>query len=377
MNGSPLSVWGFSTPEMDEIFAADRIVEAILRFEAALALALSDAGVAPEAEARAVAEACDVKVGDAEGLLATTWESGTPLLAIMELVQARLSTDDERRWVHYGSTTQDAIDTAHALLTREALDVLASGIAALAGVMRSLVEEHRDQPQMGRTFLQNAIPTTFGLRVAGWLDPALTHLERLRATRGGLAIQFGGPVGNLATFRDGGSAVAAALARRLDLRLSDVPWQTDRTRVRDVVNTVDDAVASLAKVALDVALLAQSGVGEVTTRAGGSSSIPHKKNPIDSVRVLAAADICHGAAAMIRTGRPHELDRSLGSWQAEWAAIPLLFAAASAAVEASNSLLADIEVNQSAMDWKAGEAPTPSTDMVDVVLARYDQVLGE
>jgi len=231
---------------------------------------------------------------------------------------------------------------------------------------------------MGRTFLQNALPTTFGLRVGGWLDPTLTHLERLRATRAGLALQFGGPVGNLATLGDDGSAVVSALGARLELAVPDVPWHTDRTRVRDVVNVVEDAVASLAKVAADVALLAQSGIGEVTTRSGGSSSIPHKKNPIDSVRALAAADVCHGAAAIVRGGRPHELDRSLGSWQAEWAAIPLLFSSASGVIEATNTLLASLEVNASAMNWRAGETETPpNTDLIDTVLARYHQLVGD
>lgn len=378
MTGSPLTLWGFSTPEMDEIFGADRIVEEILRFEAALALSLGDAGVAPEPEARAVAAACEVIVGDAEGLLATTWEAGTPLLAIKELVEARLATDDERRWVHHGSTTQDAIDTAYVLMIKDALSLLDSNLVEIAGLMRSLAVEHRDQPQMGRTFLQHAIPTTFGLRVAGWLDPVLTHLERLRGIREGLAIQFGGPVGNLATLGDDGSAVAAALARRLQLTEPDVPWHTDRTPIRGVVNTVDDTVASLAKVASDIALLAQSGIGEVTSRAGVSSSIPHKKNPIDSIRALAAADVCHGAAAMVRAGHPHELDRSLGSWQAEWAALPLLFSAASAVIDATRTVLDTLEVNASAMDWRAGEeTPALNTDMVDRVLARYSRLLGD
>ena len=377
MTGSPLSIWGFSTPAMDETFRADRIVMAMLRFEAGLAMSLGDAGIAPTAEVEAVAAACDVQVGDAEGLLATTWETGTPMLAVVELVQARLASDEERRWVHYGSTTQDAIDTAYVLLTKDALAILESGLSEVAGKMRTLVVEHRDQLQMGRTFLQNAIPTTFGLRVAGWLDPILTHLERLGETREGLAVQLGGPVGNLSTFGDDGSAVVAALARRLDLVAPDVPWHTDRTRVRDVVNTVDDAVVSLAKVASDLALLAQSGVGEVTTRAGESSSMPHKKNPIDAVRALAAADVCHGAAAMMRIGRPHELDRSLGSWQAEWVAIPLLFSAAAAVVAATTTLVEGLEVNSSAMEWRAGEAAPPNTAMIDTVLHRYSRVVGD
>ncbi|HEX6220998.1 MAG TPA: lyase family protein [Acidimicrobiia bacterium] len=377
MTGSPVSIWGFSTPAMDELFAADGVVSAVLRFEAALALSLSDVGMAPESETQAVAAACEVQVGDAEGLLATTWESGTPLLAIVELIEARLSTDDERRWVHHGSTTQDAIDTAYVLLTRDALGDLEAAVSRLASAMRALVIEHRDQAHMGRTFLQNALPTTFGLRVAGWLDPMLTHLENLRETRDGLAVQLGGPVGDLGAFGENGGAVVAALAKRLGLEAPVLAWHSDRSRVRAVVNTVDDAVASIAKVATDVALLAQSAVGEVTTRAGGSSSMPHKKNPVDAIRALAAADVCHGAAAMVRGGRPHELDRSLGSWQAEWAAMPLLFSAASAVIDAGTTLLESLEVNASAMESRVGEAPGPDTSVIDSVLDRYERLLGE
>lgn len=360
---------------MDEVFGADRVVAAILRFEAALAMSLSDVGMAPEAEARAVASACEVQVGDAEGLLATTWESGTPMLAIMELVEARLSTDDERRWVHYGSTTQDAIDTSYMLLTRDALGLIEAGMAEMARAMRDLVIEHRDQVHMGRTFLQNALPTTFGSRVARWLDPTLTHLETLRETRDGLAVQLGGPVGNLATFGEGGAAVVEALARRLGLAAPDVPWHTDRSRIRVVVNTVDDAVASFAKVAMDVSLLAQSAIGEVTTRPGGSSSMPDKLNPVDAIRALAAADVCHGAAGIVRTGRPHELDRSLGAWQAEWVALPLLFSTASAVVEAMTTLLESLEVDVSAMESRVDADAEAFPALIDVVLSRYDRLI--
>lgn len=374
MTVSALSFWGFSTPAMDQIFDADHIVAAILRFEAALALALSDTGIAPQDEAEAVASACAEPAEDASGLLGSTWETGTPLLAIVDVVRSRLANDDDRRWVHYGATTQDAIDTAHMLLVREALGHLDNEVTGLALVMRGLVEQHRDQPQMGRTFLQQARPTTFGMRVAGWLDPLLTHIENLRVTKSGLAIQLGGPVGNLAEYGPKGTAVVEALAKRLELKAPTIPWHTDRSRVRLVVDVVENSTSSLSKVANDVSLLAQSTVGEVTTRAGGSSAMPNKKNPIDAVRALSAAEICRGAGAIVRGAPPHALDRSLGSWQAEWIALPLLFSSAATVVESVVSLLNSLEVDAATMGSRVEEAPDLDPGLIDGVLERCSEL---
>jgi 3-carboxy-cis,cis-muconate cycloisomerase len=361
---------------MDELFGAARVTGAMLRFEAALALGLGDAGVAPRDEVEAVAEAC-APIEDPEALLATTWENGTPLLALTGMIKSRLGSDEERRWVHHGATTQDAIDTAHALLSREALDILDGGLVAVASAMMPLVEEHRDRAQMARTFLQDARPTTFGSRVAGWLHPLIGQIEALRRSRTGLTLQLGGPVGDLSDYGPAGSAVVKAVAARLNLAAPSISWHTDRSRVATLVNAVTAPVGTLAKMAMDVTLLAQSSIGEITTRPGGSSSMPHKQNPIDAVRLLAAADICRGAATMITGARPHELDRALGSWHVEWVALPTVFQTAAAAIEAADSLLGSIEVDAHAMSLHA-DAGVPDIDpaLIDSVLDDYSRVMG-
>lgn len=363
-----MSFWGFSTPAMDAVFDADSVVSSILRFEAGLALALADVGIAPRDQAGAVAAACEENLDDPGRLLGEIWERGTPMLGIIDAIESRLSGDDERRWVHYGATTQDALDTAYMMLAREGLQILDAGLVSISRTLRDLVSKYRDQPQMGRTFLQDAEPTTFGLRVAGWLDPTLGHLERLRETSTELAVQLGGPVGTLSAYGSKATAMVDTLAKRLDLRAPDLPWHGDRSRIRTLVATVLDPVGTLAKIAKDVGLLAQSTVDEVSVRSGGSSSIPGKKNPIDVVRVVAAADVCHGAAAMIDRAGPHELDRAMGSWHVEWVALPLLFSSASAAVEATASLLESLDVHTEVMASRAGEAPRLDPALIDRVL---------
>lgn len=362
---------------MDAVFRADSVVEALLRFESALALGLADAGIAPPEEAEAVAAACRAAVDDAESLLATTWETGTPLIAVVDLIRSRLELDDEKRWVHHGATTQDAIDSAHMILSRRALGILDEGLVGIAGRMRELIDTYRDQPQMARTFLQDARPTTFGLRVAGWLEPLLSQIEALREVGSGLTLQLGGPVGNLSAYGPNGVAVARAVARRLELDAPDLPWHADRSRIRSLVSAVTEPVHTLAKMATDVGLLAQSAIAEVGARPGSSSSMPGKENPIDAIRLLAAADLCEGSAAMVTGARPHELDRGLGSWHVEWVALPWVFQSASAAVDAADTLLATLEVDGAAMTARAGEeVPQIDPTIIDSILDHHSRVIG-
>lgn len=347
MTGSPLSSFGLSTVEMDEIFEPASFVSAMLEFEGALALALADTGIAPPEEATAVAAACKEPVS--VGLLDETWRTGTPVIALTAEIEDRLQTDHERRWVHHGATTQDVMDTAQMLLVRRGLEALESHLTPIATDLKELITTHRGQAQIGRTFLQHAQPTLFSHRAAGWLSSILGHIEPMRETRAGLPVQLGGPVGNLDSYGVKGNDVVAALAERLGLRAPDISWHTDRSAIWKVVWAVDRPVASIAKLAGDVALLAQSDIAELKVRAGGSSSMEHKRNPIDAIRALAAADICHGAAEMILGARPHELDRSVGAWQVEWVAIPLLFRSAGAALEAAGSLVSTMEIDGRAM----------------------------
>ncbi|HET7846805.1 MAG TPA: lyase family protein [Acidimicrobiia bacterium] len=372
---------GFSTAEMDRVWATANRVAAMLEFEAALALALADAGVAPNSEAEAVAAACRQPVEDPEGLLTATWEAGTPLIALVEVVTARLETDGERKWVHHGATSQDAIDTALMLTARGALLVLEDSLLRISRLLHALTVAHRSQPEMGRTFLQHARPTTFGRRAAGWLEPTLRHVQRIRQARSQLAVQLGGPVGTLTDYGPAAPQVVRALAERLDLQAPILPWHTDRSRIWGLVEAVEGPVRTSSKIAMDLALLAQSDIEELRVRSGGSSSMSGKRNPIDSIRALASAEACHGAAAMITGAKPHELDRGLGSWHVEWYALPILFQTASAVFEAVGDSLETLEIDGDAM---AARVPADSEQslqratatQIDAVLDLFDEVVG-
>jgi 3-carboxy-cis,cis-muconate cycloisomerase len=381
MTEATASFPGFSTAEMDGVWAPASLVAAMMEFEAALALALADAGLAPIEEAEAVAAACRRPVEDPEAILVTTWETGTPLIALVDVVTARVEPGGARRWVHHGATSQDVIDTALMLNARAALVVLEDSLLRISRLLRALTEAHRVQPEMGRTFLQHARPTTFGRRAAGWLEPTLRHVQRIREARSQLAVQLGGPVGSLTDYGAAAHQVVKALGDRLELQAPTLPWHTDRSRIWALVEAVEGAVRTAAKIAMDLALLAQSDIGELRVRSGESSSMAGKLNPIDPIRALATAEACRGAAAMITRAKPHELDRGVGSWHVEWYALPILFQTASAVLEALGDSLETLEIDGDAM---AAKLPAESAEglqsataiQIDAVIGLFDEVVG-
>jgi 3-carboxy-cis,cis-muconate cycloisomerase len=371
---------GFTSPGMSEVFSAGRTVAVILEFEAALAGALFDAGLAPASAAAAIAEACAEPVGDPEEALATVWETGTPLIAIRSEIESRLD-DGARKWLHYGATTQDAVDTGHMLQAREGLGLLVDGTTAVARHLRRLVQAHRNQPHMARTFLQDARPTTFGARAAGWLAPTLDHIVDLHRRRDRLAVQLGGPSGDAGSYGPAAGEVIAALSRRLDLEAPPFPWHGDRSPIWSLAGTLGSTARTMAKIAGDVSLLAQSSVGEVRVRSGGSSSMPGKRNPIDAVRAVAAATACNGFAIMLMSAPVTELDRGIGGWHAEWLALPMLFQTAAATVDAMETCLGSLEVDGEMMTAavdRAGLEPVGDTDpgVIQGVLDRFEEVVG-
>ncbi len=366
---------GFTTLEMGAAFAPSSRVSALMRFEAALALAMADVGIVDEEAAGAVAEACAQPAADPDAVLAGTWTEGTPLIPLLAEIRGRLSESDAR-WAHFGATSQDAVDTAMMLQAAAGLEILEHRLTDLARLIAPMVDEYRDQPHVGRTFLQHARPTTFGVRLAGWLEPVLRHVAELRETRAALVVQLGGPVGDLAGYGDRGVEVMAALARRLDLKTPDLPWHTDRSRVSAMVSAIERPARTMAKIAVDVALLNQSEIAEIRVRGGGSSSMTEKRNPIGAIRAVAAAEACSAAAGIVTSGRPHELDRAVGGWHAEWLAIPLVFQTAAAAVEGVTRCLESLEVDRDRMSAQVKDRVTPDPALIEGVLSRFDEVIG-
>ncbi len=378
MTGLPTFDPGFTTSEMTAVFDPDHRVKAMLAFEAVLAEAGAEAGLIPAGAAADIARACAAFAGNPVTIIATTWETGTPLIALLDGIKGQLS-EESAGWVHHGATTQDAVDTALMLQMRDGLGILNRDLSTVAGRLVELADAHRSTPMMARTFLQHAQPTTFGVRVAQWLEPLVRGLIELRRVASSLPVQLGGPVGNLATFGEAGTGIVEALATRLGLVAPLIPWHTDRSHVIRPVAVAETIATSMGKIGSDLALLAQSDVAEVRMRAGGSSSMAHKRNPIDAVRAVAAAGACIAAASAVRVTRGHELERGLGGWHLEWWAVPLVFQAAAASVAGISACLGSLEVDVERMKsrtWEIDAATqAAAANLVDRVLASAREVL--
>src|SRR4051794_39520073 len=312
---------GFSTVDMDDIFALTARVAAMTAVEAAVATAQAAHGEIPSSAAEAIVAACR-QPGSVE-VLAQGWDVGTPVLPLLDDLRRRMPVE-AAECLHRNLTTQDVIDTAAMLLISEALRHLAELAAQAAAALRAIIQQSGDVPTQARSFLQPADVTTVGFRTARWLDQLDQVRRRLASAE--TPVQLGGLIGDAMGLPDG---VVAAVAAELGLQ-ARLPWHTDRAPVIAVVAVATDLARWAAKLAVDVAQLVQ--LGEITTRAGGSSSATGKRNPIDAMRAAAAAEMCLGVATVVTHAKPHELERGLGSWHAEWFAVPLVFQTAGGAV---------------------------------------------
>jgi 3-carboxy-cis,cis-muconate cycloisomerase len=329
---------GFSTARMDTIFALSSRVAAMAEVEAAIAAAQGAVGDIPGDAAAAIVAACADPI-DTQ-VLAEGWQVGTPVLPLLDALRARLP-ESARGSLHHGLTTQDVVDTATMCLSSSALHHLGDLSSESASAIRSIVKRSGSIATEARSFLQPADVTTVGFRAARWLDQLDRARSRLEATE--TPVQLGGLIGDRMSIADD---VVEGVAERLGLE-SRPPWHTDRTPIIDIVNAVTDLARWAAKVGVDVAHLVQ--LGEITTRAGASSAAAGKRNPIDAMRAAAAAEACLGVATVILHAKPHEFERGLGSWHAEWFALPLVFETAGAAMEAIGAALASLDVQPSAL----------------------------
>jgi 3-carboxy-cis,cis-muconate cycloisomerase len=299
-------------------------LQAMLDTEAALARALERAGLAEAGAGVAVTAAAQADRFDAAEIGRQAALTGNPVPALVRTLADSLPAGGPREAVHRGATSQDIIDTAMMLLARRAIDVIDTDLAVAADRAAVLAETHAATVMAGRTLLQQAVPVTFGLIAAGWLsalDEARRELRRVRSAR--LAIQFGGAAGTLASLGAAGTAVSGLLAQELDLREPALPWHTDRLRVLQLAASLAGVCAALGKIARDVTLLAQTEVGEVAEgsddpRQGGSSAMPHKRNPVASVIILGCTRRAPGLLATLAAAAEQELQRAAGGWHAEW-----------------------------------------------------------
>ncbi|HET9493693.1 MAG TPA: 3-carboxy-cis,cis-muconate cycloisomerase [Chloroflexia bacterium] len=321
---------GMTTAEqMAALFSPDGHLRRMLAFEAALARAEARVGVIPQEAAGAIADACRVELYDPAAIFREAVTAGTPAIPLVKALRAQVA-EAWRDFVHLGATSQDVIDTALVLQMRDGLDLLDASLLQLCEACARHAEQHRGTLMPGRTLLQQAAPITFGLKAAHWLSMAVRQVQSLRDCRGrNLVLQFGGAAGTLAALGDNGLRVAQALAEELDLPLPDLPWHAERDRVATVASAMGVTAGAMSKIAVDIVLLAQTEVGELSEGEapgkGGSSAMPHKRNPVDATFALASSRLALGSVQVILSAMQQEHERAAGGWQAEWQAVPDLF----------------------------------------------------
>lgn len=346
----------FGSAAMDEVFSDRGRLQRMLDFEAALAQAESRCGVIPAAAAQAISAKCKASLLDTEALAAATALSLNPAIPLVKQLTALVAKDDAEaaRFVHWGATSQDANDTALVLQMRQAFDLLDTDLNALCDSLVQLAKAHRSTPIAGRTLMQHALPTTFGVKVAGWLDAMNRHRERLAQTRKrALVLQFGGAVGTLAALRGDGLRVAEALTTELQLELPAAPWHAHRDRVAEVATTLGLCAGTLGKIARDISLHMQTEIVEVFEPAeegrGGSSTMPHKRNPVSAGVVLAAATRVPGLVGTMLSAMVQEDERGLGNWHAEWETLPQIFRLTGGALHQMKTIVPHLKIDKERM----------------------------
>jgi 3-carboxy-cis,cis-muconate cycloisomerase len=340
----------FVPAEFREALSDRAWLQAMLDVERALAAAEARAGVIPGDAAEAIAAACRAELFDPAELGEQGRAAGNPVEPLVRALTEAVE-GDAAGYVHWGATSQDILDTAAMLVSRNALDPLLETLAAVAADCARLAEAYRSTPMAGRTLLRQAVPTTFGAKAAGWLVGVLEARRALAMVRRErLAVQLGGAAGTLAPLAEAGPEVVRLLAEELGLQEPVLPWHTNRVRVAELGAALAVSAGALAKIGLDVALLGQTEVGEATESGGGASStMPQKQNPVGSALAIACARHVQAHAAVLLAALPQEHERALGAWHSEWAALSGALAFAGGAADGVRRALEGLEVDEERM----------------------------
>jgi 3-carboxy-cis,cis-muconate cycloisomerase len=356
-------------------------LQAMLDAEAALARALAAAGLISEPDAEAIAAACRAERFDAAAIAQAATASGNPVVPLKAALTDAVEGPAAGQ-VHRGATSQDILDTAAMLVTARALEPLLEDLAAAGHAAATHARRHRDTPMAGRTLLQQAVPVTFGLKAAGWLaglENARRWLVEVRVER--LAVQLGGAAGTLASLGEAGPRVLSAYATALGLAEPALPWHTLRGRIGELASALAVVSGATAKVARDIVLLAQTEVAEVhEARGGGSSTMPHKRNPVAAICALGCAQQAPGLAATLLGAMGQEHERAAGAWHAEWRPLRELLITCGTAAAWLRACLDGLEVDADRMranlelpggvpsDERTGEAIAAAEALVDRAL---------
>ena len=346
----------FTAPAMREIFSDRGRLQGMLDFEAALARAEADAGLVPHSVVPAIETACRAERYDTRALaeaISIAGNSAIPLVKALGKVVAS-GVPEAERYVHLGATSQDVMDTGLILQLRDALALVEKDLARLADTLARQALQHADTPMVGRTWLQHATPVTLGMKISGWLGALTRHRQRLQELRPRLlCLQFGGASGSLAALGSKAIPVAEALAGHLSLTLPEQPWHTHRDRLVEFASVLGMVAGSLGKMGRDMSLLMQTEAAEVFEPSapgkGGSSTMPHKRNPVGAAVLISAATRVPGLLATLFAAMPQEHERSLGLWHAEWETLPDICCLVSGALRQAHIIADGMEVDSERM----------------------------
>jgi 3-carboxy-cis,cis-muconate cycloisomerase len=354
----------------------------MLDFEAGLARAEATVGIIPSGAAGTIAKACHASAFDVPSLAQAATKSGNLAIPLVRALTAEVAKADEKaaRYVHWGATSQDVIDTAAMLTLRAGIEALIADLArAIEGFAR-LAQKHRNTAVVARTWLQHALPMPFGLKLAEYaatLDRSRRRLRRLRAET--LALQFGGAAGTLAALGDKGWEVAEKLAEALQLPLPEAPWHSHRDRFAEAASVLAILAGSCGKIARDVQLMMQTDVAEAFEPSaegrGGSSTMPHKRNPVAAASALAAATMAPNLAATIFAAQVGDHERSAGPWHAEWPTLPALLLVSSGALASILDIAEGLEVDVARM--RANLDATGGLIMAEAVAMALAEKIGK
>ncbi len=346
----------FTAPRIDSLVSDEALVAGMLRFESALASVQADLGLIPAAAATVIEECCSVQSFDVDGLCRSAERDGNPAIPLVKALGQHVKAVDVEaaRYVHLGATSQDVIDTGLMLCAKKALDALLVDLTALEERLIDLIERHRRTFMPGRTLLQHARPISFGLKAAGWLDGIVRCRKMLeQGAAKSLAVQFGGAVGSLAASGPKALQILDGLARKLELITPELPWHTQRDRVGRLGIDLALLGTALAKMAQDVVLLMQTEVAEVAedlgAGGGGSSTLPHKQNPIAPTKILANARRVPSLVSALLSSMVHEHERSVGGWHAEWVTFPEIVRAVGGSVAHALDLVSGLKIHSERM----------------------------
>jgi 3-carboxy-cis,cis-muconate cycloisomerase len=346
----------FRYDAVERIFSDTEHVQSLLHFEAALARAEASAGLFPEPQARSIGGECRVENFDLTALAKEAARAGNLAIPLVKKLTELVATEnkDAARHVHRGATSQDVIDTACVLQLRRALELVEQDVSRLSATLAALAEKHCKTPIVARTWMQQALPSTFGFVVAGWLDALTRHRQRF-AELGArvLVLQFGGAVGTLAALGGRGLEISKALAEELHLSLPAAPWHSHRDRMAEVATTLGLCVGTLGKIARDISLHTQTEVAELFEPAGegrgGSSTMPHKRNPVTCAVVLAATARVPGLVNTMLSSMVQEHQRGLDGWHAEWETLPEIVSLTAGALHHLAEMMSGLEVDTQRM----------------------------